>query len=107
MHRGRTAHKYNMATALPTPITPTLPNAQSSLPKPPTVKAPKISKPPTKINVKSGKGAPGGFTGKNTTKISAKKLPSVPKAPAVPKVTTPGLPVAPVSLATKLPTPKV
>jgi len=55
--------------------------------KAPTVKAQKLPTAPTKINVTSGKGTPGGFTGKNTTKVKNPTLnvgaPSVPSLPTV------------------------
>lgn len=75
-------------STMPNTPAPSVPNTLS-IPKikPPTSKASKLPMKPTKINVATGKGTPGGFSGANTTKISSKisgiSKPTFPKIPPV------------------------
>ncbi len=60
-----------------------------SLPKISNIKAPKLPTPPTKINVATGKGTPGGFTGKAKSglkSLSNLKGSSLPKLPPMPNI---------------------
>ncbi len=66
MHRGQTEQRFNMAIpSLPSPSLPSI--SAPPLPAAPKVKAPKLPA-PTKINIKTGTGAPGGFSGAATKK---------------------------------------